>query len=490
VTAAPEGDGEVVLSGGGSASSWFHRVLAAVAADYRTTFGDSGPLGSVDEFKKGYDRRLPRFEAARADAAVRCDIAHSLVAAARPAFSWKDDQGEVPLMEHLDSHHQPLEVVDTTFAGRRRLEPHVMVDGVRLTGDRLVDYVVELSERGSASPEVPDGVGWLVEIAATDGIDLGDRRIVMLGAGAELAPTRLWLEGGADVLWIDVAPPPPELLGSDALSGQLTWVQEGADLLAAPGGIRATVERFAGDQGVDIGLYAYAPGRTREWRLAAGMNAIVDALPPGLVRTVTMLVSPTTCGILSTGDAEGEQRRRNARPLWQAVAERTGLLGKGPGHAGHGEAAANCGIVPIQGASYQAAQYLGKLMAAEAWATGDPPFHVSANTAGISLTESLRHPVFDTAFAGAGAFGVETFPSATTASLNGLLALRDWLDPEAPSLPASSISRAERARAVTATRVHGGIYQLPYPIEPALRVATALGIARDPRRVATLLRRG
>ncbi len=486
MTPARQADGEVVLSGGGSASAWFHRILATVAADYPTTFGDSGPLGSVSEFKKGYDRLLPRFEAARADAAVRCDIARSLVAAARSAFGWNDDQGEVPLMEHLDSHHEPLEVVDTTFAGRSCLEPHVMVDGTRLTGDLLLGYAMELFERGSASPEVPDGISWLVESAATDGIDLRDRRIVMLGAGAELAPTRLWLQGGADVLWIDVGPPPPELLGSGAVSGRLTWVPDGADLLAAPGRIRATVERFAGDHAVDIGLYAYAPGRTREWRLAAAMNAIVDTLPPGLVRTVTMLVSPTTCGILSPADAEGEQRRRDVRPFWQAAAERTGLLGKGPGHAGHGDVAANCGIVPIQGASYQAAQYLGKLMAAEAWATGDPPFHVSANTAGISLTESLRHPVFDTAFAGAGAFGVETFPSATTASLNGLLALRDWLDPEAPARQASTNSRA---RAVTATRVHGGIYQLPYPIEPALRVATALGVARDPRRVATLLRR-
>ncbi len=489
MTAAGQGNGEVVLTGGRSASTWFHRILSAVEADYPMVFGDSGSVGSVDEFKKSYAQRLPRFEAARADAAGRCEVAHSLVTAASTAFSWEDDRGERPLMEHLGSHHEPLDVVDTTFTGRHRLEPHVVVGGTRLTGDGLLSYAVGLSERGSASPAVPDGVRWLVEIAGTEGVDLSDRRIVMLGAGAELAPTSMWLQGGADVLWIDVAQPPAELLDSDDSSGRLTWIPEGADLLAVPGRIRGTIERFAGDHAVDVGLYAYAPGRTREWRLTGVMNAIVDTLPPGMVRTVTMLVSPTTCGILSSTEVDEERRCREARPRWQAVAERIGLLGNGVGHAAHGHASANCGIVPIQGASYQAAQYLGKLMAAEAWVAGDPPLHVSANTAGISRTESLRHPVFDTAFAGSGAFGVETFPSATTASLNGLLALRDWLDPEGPSRQASSNSRVDRARAVTATRVHGGIYQLPYPIEPTLRVATALGVARDPRRVATLLRR-
>lgn len=487
--AAVEGSGEIVLAGGASASTWFHRILAAVAADYPTTFADSDLLGSVDEFKKSYARRLPRFEATRADAERRSDIAQSLVAEARRAFSWKGERGEVPLMEHLDSQPEPLDVVGTTFAGTRRLEPHVMLHGTRLTGDELVGYAQDLFERGSASLGVADGVRWLVEFAGTDGIDLSDRCVVMLGAGAELAPTQLWLEGGADVLWIDVASPPPELLGSHTLSGRLTWVPEGADLLAAPERIRATIERFAGDRPVDVGLYAYAPGRTREWRLTAAMNAIVDTLQPGMVHTVTMLVSPTTCGILSPTDIEAEQGCRDTRPRWQAVAERVGLLGQGLGHVSHGDVSANCGIVSIQGASYQAAQYLGKLMAAEAWATQDTPYHVSANTAGISLTESLRHPVFDTAFAGAGAFGVETFSSVTTASLNGLLTLRDWLDPRFPARPESPPNRAEKARVVTATRVHGGIYQLPYPIEPALRVATALGVARDPRRIATLLRR-
>jgi hypothetical protein len=305
----------------------------------------------------------------------------------------------------------------------------------------------------------------------------------MFGAGAELAPTRMWLEGGADVLWLDLADPPPELLDSDEMSGSLHWVAGGADLLTDPARIRATVASFAAGEAIDLGLYGYAAGRAREWRLTAVMNAIVDATPHELVRGVAMLLSPTTCGVLTPSEVDGEARRRRDRPRWQAALDRLGGFGEGPGHARQGETCTNRGIVSIQGGSYQAAQYLGKLIAAEVWATGADAIHVSANTAGVSMTESISHPVFDTAFAGANALGMETFDPRTSARLNGLLTLRDRLDPDAVTVDPAAPNE------LFTTRVHGGIYELPYPIEPALRVATGIGVAKDPRRIVSLLRR-
>ena len=68
----------------------------------------------------------------------------------------------------------------------------------------------------------------------------------------------------------------------------------GADLLTESDRIHATIESFADGAAIDLGLYAYTPGRGREWRLTASMNAILDTLPTDLVRTITMLVSPTT----------------------------------------------------------------------------------------------------------------------------------------------------------------------------------------------------
>jgi hypothetical protein len=323
-------------------------------------------------------------------------------------------------------------------------------------------------------------VSSLVATAGTDGIDLGGRRIAMLGAAAELAPTRLWLEGGAEVLWVDVAEPPADLLDADELSGSLHWIPGGVDLLTDPHRVRATIERFADGSRIDLGLYAYAAGRAREWRLTATMNAIVDALPTATVRGVAMLLSPTTCGELTTGDLASEAARRVNRPRWQGALARMRALGRGDGHATWGSTSTNRGVVSMQGGSYQAAQYVGKMLAAEVWATSDPPIAVSANTAGISLTESLHHPVFDIAFAGAGALGVETFAPATTSALNGLLTLHDRLDP--------TPARRGTAELFT-TRVHGGIYVTPYPIDPALRVAAGIGVLKDPRRLGALIRR-
>ena len=476
-----EQQGSVDLAAGSSATAHLHLALAAAHATFPSVFADVDIGSGPDEFKRRYPDILPAFEAARADAPERADIAAALVAAAKSAIVWSADGEEIPLLDHVTGEAEPVALASADLRGEGRLQPRLPLDGRVLAGEDLVAATRALADRGSASRQVADAVAWIVEQAGSEGIDLRGYRIVMLGAGAELAPTRLWLEGGADVLWIDVTDPPAELLDSDELSGSLQWAAGGLDLLARPEAIRATIEAFAGDDAVDVGLYAYAPGQAREWRLAAAMNAIVDALPHDMLRGLALLVSPTTCGVLTAGDLAGEARRRRERPRWQAVLDGSGLFGRGAGHARHGETCTNRGIVSIQGGSYQAAQYLGKLMAAEAWATGDPPRRVSANTAGITLTESLRHPVFDTAFSGADALAIETFDPATTASLNGMLTLRDRLALDEPG--------GADPHALFACRVHGGIYELPYAIEPALRVATALGVAKNPLQIAALLRR-
>ena len=170
------------------------------------------------------------------------------------------------------------------------------------------------------------------------------------------------------------------------------------------------------------------------------------------------------------------------RPAWEAGLARLGLLGRGGGCVVVGDGAASRSVVSIQGPSYQAAQYLCKVLAAECWSVGGlphadraAPLRVSANTAAITRTRSLNHPVFVAAFDGAGAFGVETFAPGFSCAVSGLLSVRDWLHPE-PSAPG-------------AVRVHGGIHTLPYRLDSALRVAAAIGFARSPRLLRGLIRR-
>ena len=160
--------------------------------------------------------------------------------------------------------------------------------------------------------------------------------------------------------------------------------------------------------------------------------------------------------------------------MWEALCAHIGLLGQGGGGVAVGESVATRTVVGIQGTSNQAAQYLGKILMADCWskygqveATNPVPLRISANTAAITRTRSLAHPVFTAAFGGAAVLGVETLVPRLSRRINGLLAVCDWLR---PALPTPGI-----------VRVHGGIHTLPYPLEPALRMAAAIGFARSPR---------
>ena len=264
------------------------------------------------------------------------------------------------------------------------------------------------------------------------------------------------------------------------MSGRLHWPEADVDLLAKPQEVLATLIAFADGAPLDLGLYAYAPGQARELRLTASMNAVVNALPPELIASVTMLVSPTAPTALSPQDLAIMRARVEARPMWEAACARIGLLGKGDGGVAVGDAVATRSVVGIQGASYQASQYLGKILMAECWSkhgqladTNAMPLRVSANTAAITRTRSLSLPVFTAAFGGAAAFGVETLAPRQSRRINGLLALHDWLQPALPT--------------PGAVRVHGGIHTLPYPLEPALRVAAVIGFARSPRLLRGLI---
>ena len=462
----------------GSATAHLHAALRAAVSRFPDELGAAGVPRDPAAFRKSYPEVLPRFEAARAGSSTRAEIARAVVAAAGERLVMQPEG--TPIDDAVARSAEPLATEVRHFGGNSRLHPQVTLGGTTHEGSALVDAVSAMVARGSASASVADAISWLVDEAGTDGIDLSGRRIAMLGAGAELAPTRLWLEGGADVLWIDVADPPTDLLQRDDLAGTLRWVPGGTDLLTDPHRVRATVEEFAIGERTDLGLYAYAAGHAREWRLTAAMNAIVDALPNGLVQGVAMLLSPTTCGVLTEAELAAEATRRANAPRWLRTLDRLRALGTGDGHTTVGTTSANRGVVSIQGGSYQSAQYVGKMLAAEVWATADRAINVSVNTAGVSLTESLTHPVFEIAFAGAQALDVETFPPATTAALNGLLTLHDRLDPAAAERPLDELF---------ATRVHGGIYVTPYAIDPALRLAAAIGVMKDPRRIGALIRR-
>jgi hypothetical protein len=483
----------VQLSEGTSGSALLYRVLAGAALRRPEVFGGSELLGDPRRFRTGFGERLVQFELRRVASPERVAIAREMLRAAQQELRFAGARGDEPLADHLARPAEPLPLEELRLVGAGRLTPRVDHEGRSYPGKRLAELADELLRRAHASRAAHRALCWLAGSFGSDPIDLSGRRFALLGAGAELSPAPLLLEAGADVLWIDLAPPPAVLVKDSQLSGRLFFPPGGADLLQRPAEIAATLAAFAQAGPLHVGLYAYAPGRGQEWRLAAAMNAIVRSLPEGAVESVGLFVSPTAPAVVQEEDQSAAQRRMAEAPLWQRALRAAGRLPDG--HARRNGVCIARSIVALQGASYQAAQYLSKLLASEVFAVygspldgdGGAPLRVSANTAAVTRTRSLSTPIFEAAFLGAPAFGVDTLAPETTRWLNGLLVLHDLLSPDAPGADPSPPPQ-ERARRLHAQQVHGGVYSLPYALDPAITIAALLGFGRQPRLLLRSLR--
>lgn len=465
----------VALAQGQPASGVLHAALldALLACD-ASPAAFSLPAES-DVFRRTYAACLPEFEAVRLAHPDSHDIARHAVSSLERSIVWKTGDGEQPLAEALDQGGNPLGLKCHDFSSSGGWAPRFQWQGHEYDGAELASLGERLVSRQVITREAADALSRVQNRLVNSGIiSLRERRVAMLGAGAEMAPTAAWLRAGADVLWLDTVAPPAAWFSANDFNGRLFWPDKPVDLLTRPQEVLATLLAWSEAGPVDLGLYAYAPGQAREMRLTGVMNAIVNALPPGRIRSVTLLVSPTTPARLSAADRSAMATRKATQPVWQKLLTGVGLLSSAPGCSVRGEVAVSRSVVGIQGASYQAAQYIGKVLTAECWARTPEGFRVSANTAAITRTRSLEHPVFAAAFGGTSAFDVETMLPEQSRVLNGLLALHDWFA-ESPPVPGT-------------VRVHGGVHVLPCPLESALKAAAAIGFARSPRLIAGLFR--
>jgi hypothetical protein len=488
-SSARSSDG-VVLPEGHTGSSFFHHVLAEAAAAFPEDLAGAELPADTRSFKASYGEALVRFEAHRAASPRRSDIARLLARRTQEQLFYRQGERAVPFLEHLSADRSADALERHAFDAAPGLAVEVPFEGTTYRRRE----VVELAERLHAAYQMTDAalaaVRWIVELGERNAgrLDLSGHAFAVLGAGAELAPTRALLAAGARVLWVDVAAPSRLLEERDGLAGELAVPAGAGDLLTRPREIAATIAAFGDGEPVHVGMFAYAAGASQEWRLGASMNGIARSLDPALVRSLSLFVSPTTAALVQPEDERGAAERLAAAPLWQSMLHGVGLLPT-PGRLRLDGATVSRSVVSIQGLSYQAAQYISKIASAETFAVhgtrfdaAEPrPATVSANVAGITRTRSLSHPVFEAAFIGAPRFGVRIFEPPTTRALAGLLVLHDLLNPDAPGAAGRPFdSAADKAAALFSQQVHGGIYSLPYVLEPAIRASAILGMARRP----------
>ncbi len=470
----------VSLPSGQTGSSFFRNVLADTIAHFPEDF-KAYRLPNEKAFKKNYGEAVVQFEGYRVASERRSEIARFMVQLTHEQLVFQSEEFEGPMIEFMKHESEAVRLESKALSGQAGLVPEVPFRGVTYRAQSLTYLGQKLLGEHKVTTQVSHALTWLAKYAQDQGgkLDLRGHKFAILGASAELSPTKLLLEAGASVLWIDIQSPDVILNEAHKYAGTLFYSPDARNILEEPQRIKACIEAFAGQDAVHIGMFAYAAGASQEWRLCATMNAIVLSLAPSCVASVSMLISPTSAAVMQPEDARKAQSLSEQPPLWQKALKGLGQLRDELAFDANGIPVARA-IVPIQGVSYQAAQYISKILAAEVFATQGislqglaRPIRVSSNVAGITKTRSLQHPVFQAAFLGAPTFGVEIFEVPTTRALSTMLILHDILNPTAQKL--GDIST------LFAKQVHGGIYSRAFALDPMIRIATVMGLVKRPK---------
>ena len=338
-------------------------------------------------------------------------------------------------------------------------------------------------------------------------LDLRDQSIAVLGAGAELAPTRSLLRWGATVLAVDLPRPVawqrlvditrttagtlvlPVRCDADGrapfhLGGvvhpdedDIVEAHAGVDLVTDTPEVAAWLAGVAGP--LVIGGYAYADGGAHT-RLSVAADAVVTSvLSQRSDVTVAALATPTDAFMVPLDAVEESQRHWRGRGLSQLVQTPLRLVGQfEPNYPEVHRAldgrlfGINDSLVAQQGPNYALAKRLQHWRALACLAAGVP---VSLNIAPATRTQSvLRNRVLASAYAGAGRFGVEVFEPATSTTLMAALLVHDLRNPQAVGQPGRT--PAQPLDLLTAQAVHGGLWRAAYSPRSVLGIAAMLGL--------------
>ena len=373
-------------------------------------------------------------------------------------------------------------------AGVSRLE--VPYRGSLLAGDGLRRQASRWVEAGIAEPSFAEAIGEVID--HPEWLDLSDRHIAVLGAGAELGPFSVLTRWRANLAAVDL--PDPALwrrilalaeagnahvtipLREPAAGATLeVAVQAGANLLTDTPEIAAWLAELPGP--LCVGCHAYLDGEAHV-RVALAMDAIVEALlqrrrdvvPAWLLTPTDVYAVPEPTARIAMRRWGGRGGLRLAQEALRAasggrlfVPNVTAILdGSGGMQAGIAD-----GLVLQQGPNYALAKRLQQWRALAARAQGIP---VSARVAPATRTRSVvKNRALAAAYRGAHHFGVEVFEPETANALMAALLVRDLrsADPGPPAHPLQPFMDCA---------LHGGLWTLPWLPRSALPVAALLGL--------------
>ncbi|MCW2570140.1 MAG: hypothetical protein JWO88_198, partial [Frankiales bacterium] len=286
------------------------RVLAT--KDWR-----SGYLGP---FRQLIEVGMPSYDAALTSA-------RDGLAGLHDRLRYDGTDGERPLIGAL-ARGSELQTVEVKGEGDRETELSLPYRGERLRGDALRRQLDRWIANGAIEPSCAEAVGRVLD--NPDWLDLSDREVVVLGAGAEMGPLQAMLRWGGNLVGIDL--PRADLwsrvLGvARAGAGRLTVPvrpgsgqledNAGVDLLTQLPDVAAWLGGLAGP--LVLGNYVYADGVTN-LRVSAAVDALtVDLLGHRSDVALSFLATPTDVFAVPAEVVEHAQAGHGKRSALRAM---------------------------------------------------------------------------------------------------------------------------------------------------------------------------
>jgi hypothetical protein len=363
-----------------------------------------------------------------------------------------------------------------TGAAEPERELSIPYRGERLRGKALLDQLDSWVSGGIITQSCSEAIQTVQD--NPDWLRLEGDTIVILGAGAEMAPFRALLRWGAEVVAIDL--PRPDLqervkaYAQDSASRVHVPARivtngdddSGADLVTELSAVAHWLDGFEGR--LVLGNYCYADGPTH-----VRVSMAADALAAHLTRqrpdtALAFLATPTDTFAVPAAEVTyanrvyAESSKVLRAPLRMLSGGRLLQRNYPPG-ADPGVCDA---LVAQQGPNYALAKRLQRWRATAARHEG---IMVSLNVAPATRTRSVvKNKALAAAYAGAHRFGVEIFEPATSNTLMAALMAYDLHSGAAP--------QAEPWQDEAVNAAHGGLWTCAYHPRSALGLAAVLGI--------------
>lgn len=455
----------------------------ALAAALETVdFPAADAVRRETDWRRGYARHFRHaIVAGLHDPDSAMAIARSGLEHLHGSFEYVDASGERMPLDLATLESVPRTTLSTrTIEGTAEPETELSVPyrGERLRGEALLRQVdawvtrgVMTAACGEALHQVADHPEWL---------RLEGDTVVVLGAGAEMAPTRALARWGAQIAALDL----PQAKVQDTIE-QIAVGGAGSMLLpsrtddeagAATGGdvlheLAEIAEWLRGLPGRPVlGSYCYADGSAHVRVAMAGDLLAEDLVAQRPETALAFLATPTD--VFAVDKAEQiESETRYSRKSRTRLVRQTARMASGgrllqrnyaPGiYPGVCDA-----LVMQQGPNYALAKRIHRWRAAVARDAGQV---VSLNVAPATRTHSVvKNRALAAAYAGAHRFGVEVFEPGTSNTIMAALLVHD--------LRSTPRRQLHPWQDEAHSAVHGGLWTSAYAPRSALGLAALMGL--------------